>query len=115
MCRHLDADRVSATPRKCHFIIEVLRIEYHRNASHAGCHFLEEFHPFGRHLISEKRNAGKILTWPSKRGGYSRPHWVVAYPADDGDVTFACLEQRLDHIAADGEQKGGLLRDKFNG
>ena len=28
-------------------------------------------------------------------------------------ATFTCLEQRLDNITANGEQKAGLLRDKF--
>ena len=51
----------------------------------------------------------------SKRQGNSRPHRVIANATDDGYAAFACLEQRLDNIAADGDQKVGLLRDKFGG
>ena len=93
----------------------MLGIKYHRNAPCVGCHFFEEFHPLGRHFIREKRDPGEILAWPSQRHGNSRAHRVIANATDDGYVAFACLEQRLDNITANGEQKVGLLRDKFGG
>ena len=91
----------------------MLRIKYHRNAPYVGCHFLEEFHSPGRHFIREIRDTGEILAWPSKRQGNSRTHRVIADATDDGYAPFTCLEQRLDNITADGDQKVGLLRDKF--
>src|SRR5262245_5467570 len=115
MGRQLDAERLSPTPRKGHLIIEMLRIKYYRNALCVGCHLFEEFHSLGRHFIRQKCNAGEILTWPSQRVGNSRAHRAIANATDDGYAAFACLEQRLDNIAADGEQKVGFLRDKFGG
>ena len=111
--RWLDAERFSSAPRKCHFVVEMLRIKYHRNTSCVGCHFFEEFHPLRRHFIREKRDPGEILAWPSQRHGNSRAHRAIANATDDGYAAFACIEQRLDSITANGEQKVGLLRDKF--
>jgi hypothetical protein len=78
-------------------------------------HFLEKFYPLRRHFIREKRDAGEVLTWSSKRHGNSRPHRAIANATDDGYVAFTCLEQWLDNITANGEQELGLLRDKFGG
>jgi hypothetical protein len=42
-------------------------------------------------------------------------HRAVANATDDRYATCTCLEQRLDHVTANGEQKVGFLRDKFGG
>jgi hypothetical protein len=109
----LDAEGFNATPRKCHFVVEMLGIKYHRNAPCTGCHFLEDLHPLGCHFIREKCDAGEILAWPSQRHCKPRAQRAITNATDDGYAAFACLEQRPDNITANGEQKVGLLRDKF--
>ncbi len=115
MGRKLDAERFSAAPRKRHFIIEMQGIEYHANAPCVGRHFLEQLYPLAGHFIGEKGDAGEVHAWPGKRDGNSRPHRAIADATDDRYAAFTCLEQRLDNVTANGEQKGRLLRDKFGG
>ena len=81
----------------------------------AGCHFLQDLHPLRRHFIREKCDASEILAWSSQRHGNSRAHRAFANAADDGYAAFTCLEQWHDNMTANGEQKVGLLRDKFGG
>ena len=93
----------------------MLGIKYHRKAPCVGCHFFEKLHLLGRHFIREKRDHGEIRTWLAQRQGNSCAHRAIADATDDWYAAFACLEQRLDNITANGEQKIGLLGDKFGG
>src|SRR5882762_3090380 len=105
----------TASPRERHLVVEMLGIKYHRNTPCIGRHFPDEFYPLGGHFIREIRDPGKILAWPSKSHRNSCPHWAIADPTDNGYAAFTCLEQRLDNITTNGEQKVGILRDKFSG
>jgi hypothetical protein len=109
----IDTEGFSAAPRKCYFAIEMLGIKYYSNTPYAGCNFLEFLHPLGCHFIREKCDASEILVRPSQRHCKSGAHRAITNPTDDGYAAFACLEQRLDDITANGEQKIGLLRNKI--
>src|SRR6266511_3808974 len=65
--------------------------------------------------IGNKRDAGKVLTWPGQRYGNASAHRIVADTSDNGNAPFARFKQGFYDVTSASDQYIGPISHESGG